>query len=292
MQCQWVVYQYQKPHLIFCYNVAVEKGLCEQHLREWETQRKVAQLKKRYGFHRPNPDESYRQLERRFYAEGTQELFNQLAAAYQRAGREFDYLNLLEQHGPELYEHARTIISGGYQRQYVPKLTPEQEARYLELVWQQLRNDAAIADQTQSIDLTILERAEQLVNRLNFSPWARSLWLVKRTDDPLILKSYRNNLDDYSRRLDDEILAKLICLDHEEDLEIYPTANAYIEAWSEVPEWYPDLEKWLFEYSNQAAIEWIYEHRNCLVEPEPYPGDEPPYDTPSLPPTGTQDPNW
>ena len=293
MQCQWVVYQYHNPHLIFCYNIAVKDGLCEKHLQEWETQRKVAQLKKRYGFHRPNPDESWRQIERQFYAEGTQELFNKLAAAYQRAGREFEYLSLLERHGPELYEHTRTIISGGYQRQHTPRLTPQQEARYLELAWQQLRNEARDADQKHVIDLSIIERAEQLANRLKFSPWARSVWLVKRTDDQRILRNYRSYLDFYSRQLSDELIAKVLCLFHDEEVELYPTLEDYIREWSVVPDLFPDFESWVVEYSNQAAVEWAYQHRNCIADPEPYPGeDEPPYDTPSLPPVGTRDPNW
>jgi hypothetical protein len=281
--------------------------------------------------YRRNSDVDIRQLERELSASGSQEIADKLLLAYRRAGRELDYLYLLDQYGPRLGEHGWYVANNrGGNSLFLPRLTPAQEQRFQHLVWTSLVQSAITADKTGRIDIQLLREAEKFIDRNIHSMWSHSVFLdVASEDSPDTDKETGRQNSGCKFDEDDTAKAKIHCKSEEGDVDLYDKTD-YIEYWKEHPQsliddpwdnttiWIRDNDSELSWWSrprlqvpwdgtlenlgyvgggNLTGIGFMYHHRNCSYNPykdmDPNdPMNQPPPDTPSLPPRGAEDPNW
>jgi hypothetical protein len=204
----------------------------------------------------------------------------------------------------------------------MPRLTPAQEERFQHLVWTSLVQSAVTADKTGRIDIRLLREAEKFVDRNIHSMWNHSVFLDVVGEDPPNPDKEEGRQDrGHQFDEDDTEKAKIYCKRDDDGVELYDEPD-YIEYWknSTLPEILID-EPWdntkVILYGVENGVPWdgslenlgyigggnltgigfMYHHRNCTHCPygdvDLYdPMNQPPPDTPSLPPRGTADPHW
>jgi len=305
----------------------MDSWLYDREYGEGAAQRAINELRGGYTSNpyqrmRRNPDFNIRQLERAFSASGSPELMERLLIAYQRVGRELDYLSLLDKDGPGLIEHERWVVGdNGYGKRFYPRLTPEQEQRFQQLMWQSFVTRAQQADQTGTIDFDLLLEAESFVDRRVHNKWDYNILAdttkpsgkrKRRPSDGTVAKHLYKNTDDihwYNEDPADGVLAKIYCRRDDEGVDLMSKA-AYIAYWKEYPAL--PLDPWenagatrslvtepelgYVGAGNLTGIGFLFDHRTCAYDHQddidPSLRFDIPPDTPSLPPMGSADPNW
>lgn len=254
------------------------------------------------GGYRRNPDIDIRQLERNLVASGSQEDADRLMTAYQRVGRELDYLLLLDYYGPKGWDGKR--------------LTEEQEERLQHLMWTSLVESAIESDKTGLIDVPLLRVAEKFIDREISSRCAYTVYLdVKGISNPNKEKE-KSRYGSESDTIWDELeKAEVNCSYHDDGVCLFDEVD-YLEYWEgysiENEPWnntrhyspaYGTIKKSIdwdgtleslgyIGGGNLTGIGFMYYHRNCAFDRDENDSSNQPPDTPSLPPAGTQDPNW
>ena len=268
-------------------------------------------------------DLDIRELERILAASGSQEDAGQLLIAYRRAGRELDYLLLLDQHGPRLHEHRRRVPNNrGGQSWFEPRLTPEQEQRLQVLMWGSLVESAIESDKTGMVDIPLLRVAEKFIDRNVHSCWTYNIYL-----DAVGGKNPNKDKEDCRPRYGSEARpmwgdadylekAKIYCTHDDEGVDLFNRVE-YLEYWKDYPNhqleepwnntkiWIRDSDSELSWWSrprtqvdwdgtlenlgyvggsNLTGIGFMYHHRDCSYDPH---DDMDPHDPMNQPPPDT-----